>query len=365
MEGITLNSQKELIKFERFTEKKFMKKDIFIVSIFVLSFIIVGLFEKNLFLPNSSLGLFQHINIWFFLATNCIIPIILSRILRQIEKTIDQTMWINFKDIFSKNAKLKSSIIMFNFIIISGFCCFIGNSLQNANLINHLPFDYWDSINYSISYVVSRIYKFYLFAYFIPSVLIYVYLLIKSLSEILVISDIEMEEYPLKKYAQYAELCNWGLNLLLTMSVPFILLSIGVFFVHGGLDIVSTTSILISVTCSLVFLVMYILLIKNFHTSIVKYKNQKINQLNLELAKIHQYIFCLQCDEKNNRQLDMYLKKERYLSKIKNRVEQLSKYPAITKAIFTSISPFIPTFLKIVFQLLKAFSNFDIFATIL
>ena len=361
----TLNTQKEVIKFERLIDMKYIKRDIIIVFFFTMSFIVIGLFENNLFLPNDGFGLLEHINIWLFLAANAIIPIAISIIYKQIERDVDLTTRIGFKENFCMIAKLKFTTVLFNFFTAVGFCCFIANSLQNAKIINNLPFDYWDSVNYMGSYIASRFYKFYLFAYFIPHILIYVYVSVKALSKSIVIKDEEMDEYPIKNYEQLNALCNYGLNLLVVMCMAFILISIGIYFIHNRLDVISTTSIIVALVATLVCLHMYVMLVNSFRVSIIKYMKTNINDINCELAKIHKYVVNYQYGEKSKNELEVYLHQEKYLSKIKKRIEKLNKYPFVIKAIITSFSPIIPALFKIVFQFLKDSSKLDILTTIL
>lgn len=346
-------------------DKKYIMKDAFIVSVFIALFIASGLFEQNLFLPNDGLGLLEHINIWIFLFTNLMIPFIIYYLFNTLKYYIDIDSLNQLEEIFKTISERKITKILFNFATSVGFCCFIGNSLQNAKIINPLPFDYWDSINYIASYIISRIHKFYLFAYFIPCVLTYVFVLIQSISNLLVINENEMLEYPIKKHGQLSTLCNFGLNILLTSTLPFILLSCGVYFVHARFDVTSTTTIIISFVSTFTCFGMYILLIKKFYTSITIYKKRHIEQIDLQLAEIHQYILNIQFDENSYEKLDIYLKKEEYLIQAKENIEKINKFPHIIKAIITSISPFIPTIFQNLFQLLNTFFKLDILENIL
>lgn len=358
-----MHNQYNIIKFERFTDKKYINKDYFVVLFFIASFLIIGLIERNLILPDNGLGLLEHTNIWLFLIMNSIIPLTMNILFKTLEKSAGQENIIRLKDIFEDKSKHKTARVLLRFSIIIGFCCFIGNSLQNAHIINQLPFDYWDSTNYVLSYILSRIYKLYLFANFIPVTLTYVFVLILAVSELLEINETEC--YPIKNYAQLNVLCNFGLNSLLTILIPFIILSGGVYFVHNRFDITTITAISISVLSTLISLGMYILLIKKFYLSIINFKKKHIDQINLELSKIHQYICECQINEQTCEKLEIYLKKEEYLWQVEERINKLSKFPLMFKAIFTSVSPLIPALIKVIFQLLKTFFKLDILATIL
>lgn len=346
-------------------DKKNIVKDGFIVFAFITLYIVVGLLEKNLFLPNNGLGLLEHINIWIFLISNLLIPFIIYSTFKTLKYYVDSETLDSLKETFKIISERKIVRILFDFSTAIGLCCFIGNSLQNAKIINPLPFDYWDSTNYIISYIASRIHKLYLFAYFIPCVLTYIFILIKSISVLMIINENEMGQYPIKKYEQLNMLCNLGLNVLLSLVIPFILLSCGVYFVHARFDITSTTTIIISLVSALTCFGMYLLLIKKFYKSITIYKKRHIEQINVQLSEIHQYIISEQYEENSYEKLDVFLKKEDYLLQTKEKIEKINKFPHIFKAIFTSISPFIPTLLQNIFQLLNAFFKLDIFENIL
>lgn len=365
MEETILRRKNDTIKIERFMDKKNIVKDGCTVFAFIALYVVVGLLEKNLFLPDNGLGLLEHINIWIFLISNLLIPFIMYCSYKTLIYSVDSDILDKLKETFKNISEYRITKLLFNFSTVIGFCCFIGNSLQNAHIINPLPFAFWDSTNYIISYIASRVHKLYLFAYFIPLVLTYVFILTKTISDLLVISENEMGEYPIKKYEQINMLCKFGLNILLTLTVPFVLLACGVYFVHERLDITSTTTISISFVSTFICFGMYLLLIKKFYASITIYKRRHIEQINLQLSEIHQYILGTQNDEERYEKLEVYLKKEEYLIKTREEIEKINRFPHIIKAIFTSISPFIPTLLQNIFQFLNTFFKLDIFENIL
>lgn len=360
-----LERQNNTIKIERFIDKKNVAKDAFIVFAIIALYIVVGLFEKNLFLPDNDLGLLEHINIWIFLVANLLVPFVIYYLFKTLQYCIDQDSLNKLKEIFENISKRKIIKILSNLSIAIGFCFFVGNSLQNAKIINPLPFDYWDSTNYIVSYIASRIHKLYLFVYFIPCTLIYVFVLIKAISELLVINENEMREYPIKKYEQLNILCNFGLNILLTLIIPFVFLLCGVYFVHARFDITSITTIIISMVSAFIYFGMYILLIKRFYASITIYKKRHMEQINTQLSEIHRYILSAKLEENDSNKLEVYLKKEEYLIQAKKDIEKINKFPHIIKVIIASASPFIPTLLQKTFQLLNAFFRSDILENIL
>lgn len=343
------------LKIERFVEKKYIKFDCIIVLLFTILFVTISVLENNLFLQNNGLGLFEHINVWIFLLANLLVPFVLNRNCKILQNNVDDDIFTKLKDIFAQNAEHQSIKILSNFIVAIGFCFFVGNSLQNAHIINPLPFNYWDSSDYVISYIISRIYKLYLFAYFMPVTFVYTLLSIKSASELLRITDKEMEDYPLKNYMQLNALCNFGLNTLLTIIIPVLLFSGGIYLIHDRFDITTISTIIIATLSTFGLLILYIFLINKYYISVLKYKKIHIVQIDVELAKVHKNILDIKISERKNNMLDLYLKKEEYLWKCKERIEKISKFPLVVKAIITIISPLIPTLTKIVFSVLEYF----------
>ncbi len=345
------------IKFDRFSGKKLLRKDFIIWIIFVILLFFCGILEKNLFLSGNGLGLLEHINVWIFIITNLMVPWFISRQISELERNINSVALKKLKKTFNKNANLPFTTIIFRLVKIVGFCYFVGNSLQNAHIINNLQFAYWDSIDYILSYIVSRIYKFYLFAYFFPTTLVYVYIFIQTISETLAITESDMEYYPIKNYIQLNFLCDMGLNLLLIIVFPFILLSSGIYLVHHRLDIVTISTLIISGVITAVFMYMYVLLIHNYHRSIIEYKRKHIAQIDFELFEIHKNIIKYDYSFPKHNSLEDILKRELYLRECKERILGISEFPLIIKAGVTILSPTIPTLIKLIVSTFKYFNN--------
>lgn len=348
--GIQLHEQKNVITMDRFINKKHLKKDSLIALIFFLIFLVVGGLEDNWFLEGDSLGFFEHKNIWIFLLINLFIPVIVNLSFKTLECNIDNISIKRLKNNFESNAKAKGTTILWQFFRAVGFCCFVGNSLQNAHLINQLPFDYWDSINYLISYIASRFYKLYLFAFFIPMVLIYGFILLKSIQEIIARNGRAKNKFA-ENYEQVNALCSFGLDILLILVIPFTLLTIVVYSIHDRFDITTITTIIASGVCTLMALGAYAFLIKSFYRSVSQYKRKNVREINSQLGEIHKYVLNYRIDKDDSEILDVYLKKEEYLYHIKEKIEGLSRFPQIIKAILATVSPMIPSVLELLFTL--------------
>lgn len=350
-----MHNKKNIIQFDKFASKNNIIFSSIIVTSFIILFIIIGCLEKNLLLPKNGLGLLNHINVWILFFINISIPYFLYINIKILKRNINHDTFIKLEYIFNKQSTRLYIKILYTIITTIGFCIFVGNSLQNAHIINQLPFDYWDSIDYILSYTISRFYKFYIYTYFFPFYLINIFLLIKSVSELLYITENDINDYPIKNYMELNELCNVALNSLLVIIIPIIIFSSSVYVTHQRKDIVTISTLIIAVLSTIIFSIMYIILIKKYQVSVLTYKKIHINIINEELSQIHKKVLKLQPVHKNNNKLELYLKKEIYLRECKEMIENISKYPLIIKAIITIISPMIPSILKYLFLLIKNF----------
>ena len=347
--GVQSDRRKNAIKIDRFINDNRLKIDPLIAVIFLLVFFVIGKLESNWFLPNDNLGFLEHKNIWIFLLVNFSVPIIINLSYKTLEFNIDMDsinkLKVNFKVISESNV----TTVIRQFLKVVGFCCFVGNSLQNAHLINELPFDYWDSINYLSSYIASRFYKLYLFTFFIPTVLIYCFILLISIQR--TISNNENYSSFMENYEQVNFLCNFGLNVMLTLVIPFVILSATVYSIHDRFDITTTTTFIASGVCTLIALAAYVFLIKSFYIRTSQYKRENVKKINRQLTKIHRCVLNHRPGADSSKKLDMCLRKEECLCRIKENIDSISRCPHIIKAIFTIISPMIPPFLKLLFTL--------------
>lgn len=337
------------IQIERFSEGKMIKKDLLIPILFLSSFLIIGFLEKNLILPGNGLGLFQHKSIWIFLAINILLPITIKNCFSALNCRIDAQSINVLKAEFANVSSLKSTELLVQFSRVAGFCFFIGNTLQNAKVINQLPFDYWDAIKYPISYIVSRAYKLYLFPLFIPDLILYIFVLMKSVAKLVVIR--EADKYPIANYTQIKVFCTFGTNIILALVIPVVISSVEVYLVHDRFDVTTIATILVSFLCAIISLFMYISLIKNYYVSLSDYKKNHIKQIDSRLAEIHHYFLGHTHEDAESSKLEMLLKEEEYLSRVKEDIETQNKFPSVIKALITSVTPLLPTIVKIISSL--------------
>lgn len=335
--------------------KKFMKESICFVITFIILFMLAGKLDDNFFLPKNGLGLFQHLTIWLFLGTNMIVPILLYIILKSLKNIISYTL--SKKKYNKLKRKNNLNIIKCGSILLQtlGFCYFVFNTLQNAQIINKLPFDYWDSIHYILSFIVSRVYKLYLFSYFFPCVVINAFAIILYLSDLLKVKNANFALFPMNKHYELNILCNTGINILLTILIPIILISISVYFVHNRFDIISIGTAIFSLISTIIFVLLYIFLIRNYHSSVIRYKCTQNEKLNKKLSEIHTNIIKSEEKSQNIDLLNIYFEEQDYLLNCKDKVNKINPYPNIVKVCITTGSSILPTVLKYAYQFLKTF----------
>lgn len=352
--GVSAQSdrRKNSVKIDLFINDKHPKKDSLIAVIFLLAFLFIGKMENNWVLPNSDLGLREHKNIWIFLLINFFVPLIISLSYKVLEYNVDMDSIKKLKCNFQVVSESKAAIILQRIFKAVGFCFFVGNSLQNAHLINELPFDYWDSINYLGSYIASRFYKLYLFVFFLPTVIIYGLILLGAIQK--TITNNEKTSNFIENYEQINSLCNFGLDIMLILIVPFVIEFIAVYSIHDRFDLITMATIIVSVAFTLAAFAAYAFIIKSFYISISKYKRENTKKINRQLTKIHRYVLNCRLEANNDKKLDLYLKKEECLCRIKEDIDSISKCPHILKAMFTIVSPIVPSLLKILFTFKNA-----------
>ncbi|MEI4392026.1 hypothetical protein V9Z07_10465, partial [Streptococcus suis] len=320
--------------------RKYMSIQDTIIGIFIIFILIgCGFLDKNWILSNSGKGLFQHLNIWLFIVINIFQPLHFIASYKSITRKISKEFSSELQKKFLTDNIFYSLITPLVYSV--GFIVFLYNSLQNAGVLNHLPFDYWDNIKYGLSYLVSRIYKFYLYSWYFPRVSILVLKTIYSIAEILKISEHKIKRYPFEEYLELNILCNFGLNILTALSVPLLALFSGTYLVHNRIDSTVIFGGLISFGSSLFLLFIYFLMIKNYRISVLKYKNHHIKLIDQELSSVYDNI--INDGAVNN----SILEKSKYLEHIKQKIETIDAYPLLIKAIITSFLPTIPMLIKI------------------
>lgn len=321
------------------------KLDAYIGIYFAIVLIICGVIDKNLILLNKGKGLFQHYNIWIFIVINIFQPYLIIYFYNSLTSNLSTELHTKFKENLLTNNNLYK--VLSNIVYLIGFIAFLYITLQNSGFVNQLQFDYWDSINYGLSFIVSRVYKFYLYSYYFPKIIILVLKIIFNIEKIFNIDEDKIKRYPFEEYLELNYLCNMGLNFLLSISVPLLALFSGAYFVHNTIDSTIILGGIVSFGSGIFLLFSYFKMIQNYKKSIVKYKTHHVRLINTELSNTYNSIL-------KNKSIDSsVLEKAKYLEDVKQKIEGIDSYPLIIKAIITSLLPTLPIIVRTLLTIFK------------
>jgi hypothetical protein len=132
--------------------------------------------DRTLVLSGRDVGLLQHPAIWAFLALQIALPLSLRHSLRSLSK-IESTVSRSARDfrqgltqrvVSFVRLRESTSRSVATLCYLTGLIAFVWNSYQNQLPGIIVPYDFWDSSNHVWGYWMTRVYKLYLFVWFLP-----------------------------------------------------------------------------------------------------------------------------------------------------------------------------------------------------
>ena len=295
--------------YPAFSFLKWMKKinivslpvqNLFFTIFFILLLSLSSYLDKSLILDEPNIGLFQHPAIWMFFLIQAIVPFFISK---SIESFLNMPKWkynIISKSFFDNNFKseiisLKKDISrksiksqsVFAILFFIGAIAFIWNSYQNQNPLKFLGFDFWDSYSYTYGYWTTRLYKFYIWCFFFPSIVhLYSFVIAKILSILKLANNNQ-----LLKIEPYHYDNNGGVSIIIIniirpiIPILFItsLLSIIVLTIHNKIDVTSLSSLIIA---TLLLLLFYFIPVITIRSIIKKEKEKQLAEISNKQEKI-------------------------------------------------------------------------------
>jgi hypothetical protein len=157
----------------------FCSQCIVLAALSAVAVLIASTIDHSLILGGRNVGLFQHPTIWTFIGLQIALPLSLRSSLnkavqnrariravlkseggftQQIVKPLQRFLRLQDAD-----SKLVATIIY-----CVGLAAFVWNTYQNQLPGIVVPYDFWDSKNYSWGFWVTRVYKLYLFTWLLP-----------------------------------------------------------------------------------------------------------------------------------------------------------------------------------------------------
>lgn len=157
----------------------FMGQCFIVAAVPILAVLVGGVIDGSLFLPGRNIGLFEHPGIWAFFGIQIALPISVHYSLKELLRArvrlravgaLDKQTSIDLTHPLLGHLNLASgsSKLLASFLYTFGLVAFVWNTYQNQLPSIVVPYDFWDSKNYPFGFGITRIYKFYLFVWFLP-----------------------------------------------------------------------------------------------------------------------------------------------------------------------------------------------------
>jgi hypothetical protein len=342
----------------------FLLQNLIVGIFFFFTFLLSAFLDKSFILPGENIGLLEHPSIWIFLALQILLPFTQSKAIKIFYEIPHWDNQIIQKKYFSDrhqiiikkladDLSLKSpkSKAIFRTLVFAGLMSFIWNSYQNQFPLKFLGFDFWDSINHTSGYWITRLFKLYIWSLLFPfclfSQLMITRSVLKEVKEASMSNQVDLIPFYNSHYGGFNQFIIKTINPLRPFFVISGLHAFLIIIIHGKLDYTP----LLGITLFIVIIsFLYLFPVLNIRKIIIKEKNKKIGEINKERNEILKSLdFKDNIDKVSN--ISDLLKNLTY---IKDSYEGIPNWPGIhylTKVIGLSYSPALVSFIfKIVSQ---------------
>jgi hypothetical protein len=321
--------------FNIFGRKRFADKSLFFTLLFGVLFVIASFFDRTLFMGDKNIGLFEHPTIWSFIILQAIIPYSISKTINGFYRLLNNNEIFDPKEklseyiqIVNKQTLLQTNISRFfysSFVAI-GLICFIWNSYQNQLPYTFVGFDYWDSFYHPLGYWITRVYKFYLWVFFLPT-LIHIQLVLLYTLNCLLKNAIKEKFIILKPYHQDGYggtgiIIKTLINPLIPILLVTVLSVVSVLLIHHKLG--ATPIIGLFVIC-LLLITIYLIPALSLNNIIKSEKKRQLEEINHTQDLI--YLSLINNKEKNTISSDAETLDA--LSKVALQIKSISNWPYI------------------------------------
>jgi hypothetical protein len=336
----------------------FFAQCLVVTGLSIASVLIGSLLDKTLILEGRNIGLLEHPAIWAFFGLQIALPLSIRYSLNKLGSSEARTPDPARPDPdFSKAVtnKLHTFFLLTNVNsrAIATICYFVGlvafvwNTYQNQLPGIIVPYDFWDSSNHVWGYWITRVYKFYLFVWFLPYIaLIHFAVLTVTLTlirERRLSGELKLQPFHpdgLGGLGFVPGLVTTPVIVtLLFASIP----TAGAFEVHRAFDItplMGLTIILISTVLAYGIPILYL------RTDLVALKRETVQKLRLLQQSYYSRI-----TEHRDLEFETIRRANEalaYFEKICARVDSISNYPHLARllkylglAVTTSVASFI------------------------
>ncbi len=252
-----------------FFRESVIKQSVFLGALFFVFFIIGALIDQTLIMKGRDVGLFEHPTIWAFLVIQMTAPYFFKKSIEKLflflkgNDIIDSKIELSsYSSLFKQQVSRQMNFSKFSYVtlLVVGFICFAWNSFQNQAPLKFLGFDFWDSFYHPFGYWITRVYKFYLWVFFLPAI-IHIHISILFLLRKLLIDAGKDNFFILKPYNQ-DEYAGVGIIIKIAINppIPVLILGsislLGAFFIHGQIGITPVIGLCL---LSLLFFLVYLI----------------------------------------------------------------------------------------------------------
>lgn len=150
-----------------------------LASIAAISVLIASVIDGTLFLGGRDIGLLEHPAIWSFVALQVALPLCmrhsLKKLLRShskikkladVKTSFEQSVIVPIRE-FVKLKDTKSKLAA-SVVYSAGLVAWAWNTYQNQFPGKVVPYDFWDSRLHLFGFIVTRLYKLYLYVWLLP-----------------------------------------------------------------------------------------------------------------------------------------------------------------------------------------------------
>lgn len=328
-----------------------------IVTIFALVFITLSAWVDHSFFIINGYGYLEHPGIFGWYLIQLIMPVSIYVTLRAAARSekhyrevlTDSKTFIFREQVFNPMVsfigfRTPVSRTIFALLFLIGFSGFAWNTFQNLSPGKLAPLDFWDSINFPLGYSVSRVYKFYIHALLLPSIVhIFTGIFLTNINAIKRLckqKEIRLALFSPDKCGGFRFLADLTLSPTISALLVSGLAFFGVVYTHRALDISTVTGILIQAIILVVFYVAPTFILRSV---VVRVKKRARREVHSQQEAYYEAILSGRLQGASLRNAHEYL---RYFNDITTAIDKIPNWPhlaKVSKVFGISISPAVIT----------------------
>ncbi len=273
-----------------FTRRAIVYKSLLWTILFCLGILLGSLLDGTLILSGENWGLLQHPTIWAFFFIQAIVPFSINFSLKRlflflkkndlIDSDLDLAKYIDVLKTYTTRSTNLSRMCYYLLFCV-GVICFAWNSYQNQAPYKFVGFDFWDSINHPFGYWTTRLYKIYLWLFFLPALVHIQFSILmtvnKLLKEVKAGNRLRLKPYHQDGYGGVGRI----IKIVINPVIPVLIISccgvIGVFIIHRNFGITLGIGLLI---LSSLFIFIYLVPAVKLRKIIIAEKKRQLTEIS-------------------------------------------------------------------------------------